>query len=307
MQTTEAFVTKFDSDGNQLWIEQFGTAELDDFYNIAIDKEGNIFAGGPTTSNFGGENAGLYDSWLVKVNNNGHLEWIKQFGTPNYEFLWGIDIDSKGNVYATGWTLGDLGGENAGSYDAWVTKYDSNGNQVWIEQFGTGGDDAPGSFFNNLEVDSNDNIFLTGYTDSNLGGPNAGSYDAWVAKYDSDGNQLWLQQFGTSDFDYAGEVTTDSFGNLYVTGFTEGSLGDINAGSVDTWIAKFDAESGTLQDFSGDAFSSLGFEESNFSALTEFPTTDTLSSLNTGLTQAVADPAENLIADFFDGQTSIYF
>ena len=110
--TTDSFVAKFDSDGNQLWIEKFGTAELDDFYNIAIDTDskGNVFAGGPTTSDFEGEHAGLYDSWLVKVNNNGQLEWIEQFGTEDYEFLWGIDTDSKGNVYATGWTLGDLGG-----------------------------------------------------------------------------------------------------------------------------------------------------------------------------------------------------
>ena len=296
--TTNSFVAKFDSDGNQLWIEQLGTAELDDSYRIATDSEGNVFAGGVTTGDLGGENAGLtYDSWLVKVNNNGQLEWIEQFGTPDYEFLWGIDTDSEGNVYATGWTLGDLGGENAGSYDAWVTKYDSNGNQVWIEQFGTGGDDGPGSFFNNLEVDSNDNIFLTGYTDSNLGGPNAGSYDAWVAKYDSDGNQLWLQQFGTPDFDYAGEVTTDSFGNLYVTGFTEGSLGDTNAGSVDAWVAKFDAESGTLQDFSGNAFDSLGVEESESSDLARFPSINALTSSTTELTQPIPSAVEALMGN----------
>ena len=294
--TTDSFVTKFDSDGNQLWIEKFGTAELDDFYNIAIDQDGNVFAGGPTMSNLEGEDAELYDSWLVKLDNDGQLEWLEQFGTPDYEFLWDIDTDTEGNVYATGWTLGNLGGENAGSYDTWLAKYDSKGNQLWIEQFGTSGDDS--SLLGGIDVDSNDNIFLTGYTDGNLGGPNAGFYDAWVAKYDNDGNQLWIEQFGTPDYDVGLTVTTDISGNLYVTGFTEGSLGDINAGATDGWIAKLDAESGTFQDFSGNAFGSLGVEESQSNALTTFPSIDALTSSTTEqLTQPIPGAAEALIVD----------
>ncbi|MBE9047406.1 SBBP repeat-containing protein [Pleurocapsales cyanobacterium LEGE 10410] len=248
--TTDSVVAKFDSDGEQLWIEKFGTAELDDFYNIAIDRQGNIFAGGPTTSDWGGDHAGLYDSWLVKVDNNGQLDWIEQFGTPAYDFLWDVDTDSEGNVYATGWTLGDLGEANAGSYDAWVVKYDSDGNQLWSEQFGTSGDDASVA----IEVDLNNNIFLTGHTDSDLGGANAGSYDAWVVKYDGDGNQLWEEQLGTANSDYASEINADSLGNLYVIGWTEGSLGELNAGSIDAWVTKLDAETGIVQNFSGDAF-----------------------------------------------------
>lgn len=102
-----------------------------------------------------------------------------------------------------------------------------------------------------MKVDSNGNIFLVGYTNNNLGGKNAGSNDAWIAKYDSEGNQLWIQQFGTSKSDAATSVTLDQFGNVYVTGTSEGSFGGINAGSIDSWIAKLDSESGTLQDFSG--------------------------------------------------------
>ena len=283
VQTTDSFVAKFDSDGNQQWIQKLGNVELDDSYGIATDKDGNVFVGGVTTGNFEGENAGMYDGWLVKLDNDGQLEWVEQFGSPDYEFLWDLDTDSEGNVYATGWTLGDLGGENAGSYDAWVTKYDSDGNQLWIEQFGTEGDDGIGSFYGSggIEVDSNDNIFLTGYTESDLGGPNAGSYDAWAAKYDSNGNQLWLQQFGTPDYDVGNNVIADNTGSIYVTGLTEGSLGDLNAGSVDGWVAKLDAESGTLQDFSGDAFSSWGVADPNETLMGDDPLKDSVDSLLT--------------------------
>ncbi|MDJ0897242.1 MAG: SBBP repeat-containing protein [Xenococcus sp. MO_188.B8] len=247
--STDPWLTKFDSDGNQLWTRQFGTISNDDTYGLATDKDDNIIMGGWTFKDLAGENAGFYDPWITKFDGDGNQLWTRQFGTIDYDFLWDLDTDSHGNIYATGWTLGDLGGVNAGSYDPWIAKYDSNGNQMWLKQFGTSSDD--GSFLGGIEIDSNDHIFLTGYTDGNLGGDNAGSYDAWVAKYDTKGNQLWLEQFGTSDYEYAGSVSSDNNGSLYVTGVTEGSLGDLNAGSYDSWVAKLDIESGHLQDFSG--------------------------------------------------------
>ena len=208
----------------------------------------------------GGTNAGSgngsYDPWLVKLDTDGNQQWVKQFGSPDYDFLWDVKTDSKDNVYATGWTLGDLGGKNAGDYDAWLAKYDTNGNQQWIKQFGTSGDDAP--YMNGLDVDSNDNIFVAGYTDSNLGGENAGSYDAWVAKYDSNGNQQWIKQFGTPEYDTATTVRADTYGNLYVSGITEGSLGGINAGSDDSWVVKLDANNGTIENFTGNNSHTLG-------------------------------------------------
>ncbi|RCJ29606.1 hemolysin [Nostoc minutum NIES-26] len=243
----DPWVTKFDSNGNQQWFQQFGSSALDEAYAVDVSNDGSIYSTGWTLGDLGGKNAGLYDLWLTKHDNNGQLEWIRQFGTKDYEFPRGIGTDSQSNVYMTGWTLGNLGGQNAGSDDAWVAKYDSNGNQQWIQQFGTSGDDASLS----MKVDLNGNIFLAGYTDKDLGGKNAGSNDAWIAKYDSNGNQQWIQQFGTSGDDAATSVSVDNTGNVYVTGITEGSFGNTNAGSVDSWIAKLDSESGTLQDFSG--------------------------------------------------------
>ena len=325
----EPWVAKYDSDGNQLWFRDYGATGFDESYGGAVGSDGIIYTTGWTVGNFGGENAGAYDVWIAKHDNNGQLAWVEQFGSEDYEFPWGIDTDSEGNVYATGWTLGDLGEENAGSYDAWLAKYDSDGNQLWIQQFGTGGDD--GFFLGGMEIDSNSNIFLTGYTDNNLGGPNAGSYDVWVANYDSDGNQLWIQQFGTPKLDYTSDVTADNSGHLYVTGYTEGSFGDTNAGSLDGWIAKLDAKSGKLEDFTGTSepvtenapliignsdeilvgdfeddiltegiganANSFGVEESKTSALAEFPTTDALTALTTRLNQAVPSDAETLIGD----------
>lgn len=246
LATTDAWTTKYDSNGNRQWFSEFGSSDFDDCYGVAVGGNGNVYASGFTIGNLGGQNAGLYDAWVSKHDNSGNLQWVRQFGTENYEFSWDVAADSQGNSYSTGWTLGNLGGQNAGSYDAFLAKYDNSGNQVWIEQFGTRGDDEA---FGVEVLDGN--IFVTGYTDNNLEGRNAGDFDAWVAKYDSNGNRNWIQQFGTPDSDQALGVTADNAGNLYVTGTTEGSFGGTNAGSVDSWVAKLNATSGTLLDFSG--------------------------------------------------------
>ncbi len=247
--STDFWVSKYDSNGSQLWFQQLGMledgSEFDENYSNAVDQNGNVYSTGFTTSDLASPNAGLYDVWLTKHDTNGQLEWIRQFGTEDYEWAWGVDTDSQDDIYLGGYTLGNLGGTNAGSFDAWLAKYDKQGNQLWTQQFGTPGDDEVFS----LKIDSNDNIFLAGYTDDSLGGTNSGSYDAWVAKYDSNGEQAWIQQFGTPQLEQAYDITFDDIGNLYVTGISDGSWGDFNAGSFDAWITKLDIESGNIEAF----------------------------------------------------------
>ncbi|QSJ15506.1 SBBP repeat-containing protein [Nostoc sp. UHCC 0702] len=246
----DAFVAKYDTNGNQMFYKTFGSPApgSQEAYAAASDHQGNIFAAGWTSGNIDPSlsgRIGTYDAWISKHDTNGNLEWIRQFGSKDYEFVWGLDTDSLGNVYASGWTLGDLGGKNAGSYDAWLAKYDPFGTLQWIQQFGTAGDDEGIG----ITIDELDNIFLIGYTDSNLGGTNKGSYDAWVARFDTSGNRLWTQQFGTPQLDFGTQLSSDHFGNLYVTGLTEGSLGKLNAGSVDAWLAKIEIDTGKIISF----------------------------------------------------------
>lgn len=243
------WVSKFDTNGNQQWFTELGPDNTyTESYGVTVGKDGSVYATGWTLGDLAAKNAGRYDAWVGKFDNKtGKAQWLRQFGTSDYDWSWSVATDSKGNVYTAGWTLGDLGGKNAGSYDAWLAKYDSNGNQQWIKQFGTSQDDE--AF--RLTIDSNDRVFVTGYTSGNLGGQNAGSFDAWVGRFDTDGNQVWVKQFGTSDFEQAYGITNDNAGNLYVTGVTEGSLGARNTESFDSWLAKLDANSGNLENFSG--------------------------------------------------------
>lgn len=248
----DTFVIKFDTNGNQQWFTETGTSgflSFDESYGLTVAEDGSVYTTGWTSGNLGGINAGLYDNWIAKYDNaTGATEWIVQYGTPDYEWSWDVRTDSAENVYTAGWTLGNLEGTNAGSYDAYLTKFNEQGDLQWVEQFGSAGDDEAYSLF----IDESDNLFVAGYTNGNLGGTNAGSFDAWLARYDENGNQIWLTQFGTPDRDELYGVVADNLGNLYVTGITQGSLGAVNAGSFDGWTAKLSAATGELLDFSAD-------------------------------------------------------
>ena len=155
------------------------------------------------------------------------LQWTRQLGTSGQDDGWGVSPDGLGNVYISGWTDGSLGGPNAGSSDAFVSKYNADGNLQWIRQFGTSLGD------NSLDVSADDsgNVYISGGIAHNLPGqPVAG--DAFLAKYDANGNSQWMRQLGTSGtISGGGGVSTDGLGNIYLVGETTGSLGGPNAGS----------------------------------------------------------------------------
>ncbi|NEO89212.1 MAG: PEP-CTERM sorting domain-containing protein [Moorea sp. SIO3G5] len=238
----DAYFIKLDSNGNTLLSKQYGTDQFDTAFGIDVDNEGNIYTGGYTSGDIGAVNAGSDDPYVAKFDSNGNQLWAKQFGTPYFDELYGLAADNNGNVFATGFTTDKLGEQHAGLYDGWLTKFDSNGNQLWIEQFGTSNYD----FAWDLALDSSGNVYSTGFTLGSLGGPNAGYYDAFLVKYDTDGNQLWTQQIGTSGSDSALAIDIDSNGVIYISGITDGDLGGVNAGLNDVFVAKFDSEGNLL-------------------------------------------------------------
>jgi Beta-propeller repeat len=84
---------------------------------------------------------------------------------------------------------------------------------------------------------------IVGDTAGSLNGPNLGSDDAFIRRY-NDGVG-WASQFGTRNFDSATNVTVTSTGISYVAGDTQGAL-RFKVGRQDVFLRKYDA-SGVLQ------------------------------------------------------------
>jgi hypothetical protein len=138
------------------------------------------------------------------------VNWVRQLGTPSAEGGYGISADALNNVFVTGCTWGNLGGLNAGTNDVFVAKYSAAGNLTWVQQFGTGATDWGTA----ISADPLGNAYVGGYTYGNLAGGMTGQQDAFVAKYDATGGQVWARQFGMRTYNPCYGVATDASSNV---------------------------------------------------------------------------------------------
>lgn len=137
---------------------------------------------------------------------NGIDQWISTWGGNSYETSLGITMDSSDNIYITGFTYSF--GE--GSQDMFLIKYNSSGNLLWNKTWGGIASDAG----HGIAVDSKDNIYVTGQTES-FG---AGNVDMFLVKYNNSGKQLWNKTWGDMESQYGREIAVDLSDDIYITG-----------------------------------------------------------------------------------------
>ncbi len=177
----DAFLAKYNSDGNLQWTRQMGTSGTDYSFSVAVDNAGNAFISGSTEGDLGGVNGGYWDAFLTKYDADGNVVWTRQLGSPSLDFSSSVAVDGGGDVFIIGDTEGDLSGVNAGERDVFLAKYDSTGNLLWTQQLGT----SSGESTRCVDVDGTGNVYITGATAGSLGGTFAGGYsDAFLVKYE---------------------------------------------------------------------------------------------------------------------------
>ncbi|MDO9000389.1 MAG: SBBP repeat-containing protein [Bacteroidota bacterium] len=264
--TGDIFLVKYDATGNVLWAKTFGGTEGDIGNGIAVDASGNIYITGwyaSPTINFGTTtltNAGSASSdvFIVKLNPSGNEIWAKSVGGSATDRGYGITLDASGNVFTTGGfssatiNFGSGNLTNAGATnDFFITKHDSNGNNLWAKN--AGGTNADVGY--SAATDSLGNVYATGVFSSSsinfglgaLNNSTSGTQDIFVVKYNGSGTAVWSTRAGGS-LDDTGNGIAVKKNSVFVTGgfssasitFAATSLNNNTTGTSDVFLTKFD-------------------------------------------------------------------
>ncbi len=178
---------------------------------------------------------GERDVYVMQLNPaDGSTMWISQFGTPGFESLQAIAVDTLGFVYAAGSTYSAFKDPNVtskittndGDEDSWVVQLDqSQGKPLWVTQFGTE------SYENITDIMVNDNdnsVYVLGSTNGFFKTPTAtrklggdSDNDAFVLKIDGlTHTQQWVTQFGTANWDTPASLSLEPTGVIKARGTT---------------------------------------------------------------------------------------
>ena len=231
----DAFVRKYDLNGNQLWHRLIDTTSADEARGVAVDSSG-VYVVGRTNGELAAPAVGGLDVFLRKFDANGNVIWTRQFGSNTTDQGNAVAVNSTG-VYVAGDTTGAFPGQTkvGGLWDEFAAKYDLNGNQQWVRQFGTRFEDA--AFGVALSASG---AYFVGMSDGEPlpGATSVGNWDAYVRVYDVNGAVLSTRMFGTTGNEEAYGVAADSTG-VYIGGYTRGAFtGQTNLGQTDGFIAR---------------------------------------------------------------------
>ncbi len=234
----DGFLRKYDLQGNEAWTVQFGTTQPDEVRGVSATGAA-VYVAGLTFGILPGQNStGPADPFVRVYDVNGTERWTRQFGSPAVDAAFAIGADASG-VYVAGVTPGTLPGQvSAGGLDGFARAYDLNGTERWTRQFGTAANDE----IEGLALDAT-GVYVSGFTlDAFPGYANSGYADAFVRKFDPEGNELWTRQFGTPGGDSASGIAANAT-VVYVAGFTDRLLsGPSSAGLTDAFVRKYDSD-----------------------------------------------------------------
>ena len=122
----DIFLTKWNADGTYGWIKQWGTASGEEGTAVAIGNSDNIFVAGYTGGDLDGNlQVGGGDIFLTEWLADGAKTWTKQWGTSLWDLSMDMEIDSLGDIFVVGYTLGGLDGNTnaGGNGDIYLTKW----------------------------------------------------------------------------------------------------------------------------------------------------------------------------------------
>ncbi len=241
----DAFVAKFDRNGNRIWSTYYGGSGNDEAFAVIHDgSNGLTVIAGQTSSedlpvpgehnrmNYSG---GGTDAFIAVFDDYGSLQWASYYGGTGLDAIKGLYIKGN-NLYTVGKTNSNdipleepLEENDGGGYDGFIARFDSrNGVMEWSTYFGGNGDDE----INGITM-SNDIIYIAGTTSSTEGIAKGESFsekygggasDAFIAKINERDEVLWASYLGGTGEDAALKIAGYST-SLFIAGYTNSPTG----------------------------------------------------------------------------------
>ncbi|MCZ4317926.1 T9SS type A sorting domain-containing protein [Aequorivita viscosa] len=238
------WVVKIDANGTIEWQNTIGGNGEDKALTIEITADSGYLIGGTSTSGISGDrtianigtNASNIDTWIIKLNENGAIEWQRAYDIQ----MLSLKLTNDG-----GYVIGSPGSYPYDGLSYFIMKINSNGNTIWEKTYGGDG----GDLFKNVIITSDGGYMALGSSMSDASGDKTeggrGSWDYWVLKLNADGIVEWDKTLGGSADDFVYNiiqtqdngyiVTGDSFSNI------SGDKSEDTEGQDDFWIIKLNA------------------------------------------------------------------
>jgi len=244
--TTDGIISKFSADlGSLIASTYIGGSDREYISANVIDSSGDIVSLGYTRStDFPVVAGGAYETYTASIANSIVFKLDSSLATMTAAtFMPGADLtsialDSSGNIFAAGMSMGNLATTTGafdttfnGYYDATVCKFTDDLSEVLAATYLGGNyyeDPAEWGPYQ-LAIDDSDNIFIAGETQSadfpvTVGAYDTtydGSKDSFIAKMDNNlSTVLAATYLGSENTEEGQAIALDSSGNVYFTAFT---------------------------------------------------------------------------------------
>lgn len=237
----DVFVARFSANGTRRWVRQIGTPADDLGNDIAAAPNGALYIAGATEGTLGRPTLGGRDAFLGRLETNGRVRWIRQFGSKAKDSLDAVAVNGDSIPYVVGTTEGAVRfpwESVSGTSDLFVSRLTQAGGFTWLRQIGSEGDEAAVD----LRISPSNGPVILANTTGSLAAPNAGGEDVYVRALNSRGIGRMQAQFGTPEQDRAHGFTVTPDGDVFVAGSTFGTMNEPNAGGGgDAFVTRLDS------------------------------------------------------------------
>jgi hypothetical protein len=224
----EMFLTRIDLSGNFIWANLYGNYSTR--AQVSTDLSGNVFLAGSSNDSIYFDSIGIpAGSFWAKLDANGKAIWAKiiatNAGSGSLFFVGNSIYSFFGTTNDTAWIDTSLFISNT-SHNNIFAKFDSLANIQWLTSFYS---NTSSNFYAAPAKDAADNFYITGifYSDIHFGATSLtspGSSDFYLAKYDVNGNLIWVRQGNATNAAATGSIATTADGNTYIAGGFNGNL-----------------------------------------------------------------------------------